>query len=388
MSSPNLEFADGRRAPFGKAGLADYGVYRAPNSFEILALVPEAMDEFDRFLRTLKSVLDEMGSPPDNVDIKRYAFGTESDYSRAASGLKGYDAALVPVPNEGQASDFSGLEDPFDELKRTLGRNGIGSQMAEWDTIKQADRGSIRNIAAGLVGAAGGVPWRIAEMPGGTDCFIGLDVTYDHKRDQHRGAAATITHADGTVYASRSYSVQSGEKFNGNDARRMFNDLLNEYETAHGEAPSSVVVHRDGKLYESVDDLLEPFEARGAAVDIVEVKKSKVPRIGDFDGAEYGRPPKGSGHIDARGADAIVATTGGTEHRIGTPRPIRLNHRYGETDIGVLASQAYWLSEAHVGSVSRSTRLPITTHYADAYAQHVQDGFLASDEVIRGLPFL
>lgn len=389
VSSPNLEFAGGRLATFGRAGLTDYGVYQAPERFDLLTLVPEPLsDAFDRFWRKLRATFDAVGATPDSVDVQEYGYGTESDYSRVAGRLSGYDAALVAVPNRGQAEDFPGLEDPFDELKRTLGHNGVGSQMVEQENLRAATDGVVRNVAAGLIGAAGGVPWRIAEMPGEADCFIGLDVTYDHERDQHRGAAATITHADGTVYASRSYAVQSGEKFHADDARRMFNDLLNEYESAHGEPPGHAVVHRDGRLYEEVDGLIDPFQARDTALDIVEVKKSKIPRIAEFDGDGYRRASKGSGLLDIAQRDAVLVTTGGKEHRIGTPQPIRLNHRHGDTPLDVLAAQAYWLSEAHVGSVSRSTRLPITTHYADKYAQHVQEGFLASDEVIRGLPFL
>jgi len=49
-----------------------------------------------------------------------------------------------------------------------------------------------------------------------------------------------------------------------------------------------------------------------------------------------------------------------------------------------LLKQVYWLSEAHVGSVSRSVRLPITTYYADRCAEHAREGYLLHGELIEG----
>jgi hypothetical protein len=62
--------------------------------------------------------------------------------------------------------------------------------------------------------------------------------------------------------------------------------------------------------------------------------------------------------------------------------------RHGSTALDTLMEQVYWLSEAHVGSVSRSTRNPITTYYADQCADHARKGYLMKDELLRGVPYV
>ena len=47
-----------------------------------------------------------------------------------------------------------------------------------------------------------------------------------------------------------------------------------------------------------------------------------------------------------------------------------------------------WLSQAHGGSLSRSTRLPITTYDADKCADFAMKGYLTKGSVIRGVPYI
>jgi len=70
---------------------------------------------------------------------------------------------------------------------------------------------AVRNTALGLVAGAGGIPWRVDEMPGEVDCFVGLDATRDPKTGQFLGASANVVLADGTVFVSK-HSHSSLEK--------------------------------------------------------------------------------------------------------------------------------------------------------------------------------
>lgn len=89
--------------------------------------------------------------------------------------------------------------------------------------------------------------------------------------------------------------------------------------------------------------------------------------------------------------EAAIMTTGATEMKGSlnfAPRPIILRRRMGNTQLGVLAAQAYWLSEMHLGS-TQTVRLPITTYYADAAATAALEGLLpTSTNVACKLSFL
>lgn len=54
---------------------------------------------------------------------------------------------------------------------------------------------------------------------------------------------------------------------------------------------------------------------------------------------------------------------------LGAPRPLKLVHKYGNLKMEQIVRQVYVLSELHVGSM-RTSRLPITTLYADKICKH------------------
>ena len=126
--------------------------------------------------------------------------------------------------------------------------------------------------------------------------------------------------------------------------------------------------------------------------DLVEIRKSGNPRIAEYTDDSFEVASKGTGFVSRNVDHSYLATTGKPEIKpgnpTGTPRPIQVMKRHGSTDLGALTNQVYWLSEAHVGSVSRSTRLPITTYHADRCAEHGREGYLLSGEVIEGVPYI
>ncbi|MFC7193967.1 Piwi domain-containing protein [Halosimplex aquaticum] len=116
------------------------------------------------------------------------------------------------------------------------------------------------NIAAGLVAKCGGIPWRVHDVPGDTDVFIGLDVTYDTETEQHVGASANVVLGDGSILASQSTSLQSGETFQIDDIVDVIKNLLNIYLEEEDGTPNHVVIHRDGQFYLDLEALVERLE--------------------------------------------------------------------------------------------------------------------------------
>lgn len=390
----NLRFGNDRTASYGKRGLDRYGVYQAPESLDILAVYPERYSkEAGRFFDGLQSKLSSYGAEPTSFESESYTLAREFSYTKVGSDASAYDCVVAVVSDEGWAATKQDIDDPYDDFKKQFGQQKVPSQMVTKSSLNQ--QAYLGNIATGVVAKAGGIPWRVHDVPGGSDVFIGLDVTYDPETGQHIGASANIVLADGTILASESVSLQQGETFEVDDIIHVLKNLLRMYVDEEGHAPNHVVIHRDGQFYLDCDDLVDRLEDASDFIpnfDLVEIRKSGNPRIAEYIDDSFEVAEKGVGFVSDDDHHAFLATTGKPElkagNSLGTPRPIRITKRHGDTDLASLTKQVYWLSEAHVGSISRSTRLPITTYYADRCADHAWKGYLLNDELIRGVPYV
>ena len=386
----NLRFRADRTASYGLRGLNDYGIYHRPESFDLLAVYPDQQEEESQeFLRLLITTLNEYGADPTSLDQEAYTLGSEFEYTHVASDAAEYDGVVAVVPDPDWLAQYPDIADPYPEFKRQWGQAKVPSQMVLVSNLDEERYQA--NIASGLVAKCGGIPWRIHDVPGDTDVFIGLDVTYDPDTGLHRGASANVVLADGTILASQTVSLQAGETFEVDDVVDIIKTLLKVYASEENRSPNHIVIHRDGQFYLDVDDLVDRLDRGGdliPKVDLVEIRKSGNPRIANYTGDAFEVANKGTGFVSNHTDHAYLATTGKPERLPGTPQPIQLIKRHGSTDLQTLTRQAYWLSEAHVGSVSRSTRLPITTYYADLCADHARKGYLLNGELIRGVPYV
>jgi hypothetical protein len=388
--SNNLRFGGDQIASYGARGLDNYGVHQPPESFDLLTVYPEQYKEGSReFVRRLLSKLNDYEANATRLDQEAYSLGSEFVYTQVAEQATEYDGVVAVVPDQEWLETRPDIDDPYPEFKRQWAQEKLPSQMIQVSNLDEESY--LGNIASGVVAKCGGIPWRIHEVPGQTDVFIGLDVTYDPATGQHLGATANVVLGDGTILASQSVSLQSGETFEIDDIVDIIKNLLSVYLREEGDTPRHVIIHRDGQYYLDVDELAERLDQAGELIpkfDLVEIRKSGNPRIANYTGDTFEVANKGTGFVAQHADHAYLATTGAPERVPGTPRPIQLVKRHGSTALETLTKQAYWLSEAHVGSISRSTRLPITTYYADRCAEHARKGYLLSGELIRGVPYV
>ncbi len=390
--SDNLRFGNDQTAGLAKNGLPRYGAYRRPSSFDLHYLVPERYgNRFDQLRGQIESQLGSWNCVPDSTSYSEYELGSAVGYSNAAIAVDDADVVLTVVPSPTNEFIQDGtIDDPYGEFKKILGKQGIPSQMVREDNL--SNRWVVKNTALGVIAGAGGVPWRVDEMPGNADCFIGLDATRDPDTGLFLGASANVVLADGTVFVSKTQSLQSGETFSEYAIIDVLIDVNREFVRSEGKPPENIVIHRDGRVFEDTDKILAPFEKTETSIDILDIRKSGAPRAAIRKDGEFRIDHKGRLFI-AQGDDfGFLTTTGRPEFderaKLGTPQALRVVRRAGDTSMQTLLEQVYWLSESHIGSAQRSTRLPITTYYADKCAESARRGHLVNGELIRGVPYI
>jgi hypothetical protein len=398
--SLRLTFRDGKRARSPKAGLRDYGVYRSPGEYRIGFLYPPNYEDLkDEFVPALLQGLVELKAPG-RTSAYEYELGDIANYTGVYQQMdKETDVAVALVPNKGATRSFEGVEDPFHELKRTLQRQHIPTQMLEKSTAEDILAGggstannSFLNILSGVISKAGGTPWQISNMPGETDVFLALDVTRDPKTNQHAGASASVVMKDGTVFAAESTTLQSGEKFDSKHVGQFLRDLHGDIKNEFGVHAGRIGVFRDGKLVENIPEIRDRLKGLNAEFDFTSVRKNDQPRVARFDGSEFKIADKGVAFVDDARDRSILHSFGKPEiqdnNSVGTPRTLGIRKHSGPTDIETLTRQAYWLSEVHYGSPARSTRLPVPIKYADMAAEFVRKGFASPGELITGPAYI
>jgi len=384
-SGANLEFRNGYVAPYPSKGLREAGLYRAPARIRAGLLYPQGQEErAELFWEDLVGLFDtsfriDLVAGPRRTYVPSDGLG----YKEAASAFRGeeVDIVLAIVSPPRVARGEEDVDDPYNPFKRVFARAGIPSQMVTPRNLDNHD--VLLNLALGVVVKCGGVPWRIRRLPGTAECFVGLDIS--HRDGVHMAASAHVFNADGTYIGWNCVTAQKGETIDARDLMDAVEDVLLAFKQAHGRLPRSLVLHRDGRLTEERDGLVRLFGDHGIQYDFVEVRKTGAPRMGIARDGTYYTPNKGTYVV--RGDSAYVCTTGEREYRIGTPRPITIRRVLGNTDVATLAEQAYWLSEMHVGS-THSTRLPITTHYADKCSGLAQFGLLPTGKIENRLYFV
>ncbi|MFA9518112.1 Piwi domain-containing protein [Halopenitus sp. H-Gu1] len=394
-----LVFGSERPARSPGKGLRNHGVYGSPSRYRVGVLIPEQWEEsFGELTGLVARGLKEIGAPA-GVTGYNYVLGDVSNYTPVVHDVHDEtDAVIAIVPDKGASEEF-GIDDPHKELKRTLLRKGVPTQMMQRSTVDElvGQRASIGNdkmlnVLSAVVAKAGGTPWQIDSLPGETDAFMGLDVTYDSSSGQHSGASASVVFSDGTTFAAESTTQQGGEKFAPRHVEQFVRDLVFDFAAEQGYEIDRLCIMRDGKISEDIDAVRDGLTEVDAEVDIVGVRKTGQPRIAYFDGTRFRIAEKGVGFVDDARSQAIVHAFGKPEIRddnpVGTPRTFRLTKDSGPTDIVTLTRQAYWLSEIHYGSPVRSPRLPVPIKYADMAAEYVRKEFVSPGTVIKGPAYL
>jgi hypothetical protein len=400
-----LKFANGRLGSHPKE-VSQKGVYEPPASFNVLYVYPQQLegDRADSFWDTFSRKLRSMGAEPEAREDVTFDPTPKSDgpgdvdiqVGRQISSNHDFDAALVVLPPEEGA--LTAFYQPYDELKEVLAEKGIHSQMMDRKSMNET--GYHRNIALGLISAAGGIPFTVeGSLPGDADLYLAFDVGQyfddddDGLQDGIRvGASVTAITNAGAVLGYAHTGPQAGERIPASSLRRIARQSLLGYEERRGESPDHIAIHRDGFMNDPIESALEFLDERGITYDVVEVRKQAPARIVNQEGG-LANPDKAIACINDEQHLAYISTYGQPEPlakgTTGTPRPITVERKHGDTDIGTLTRQVYLLSQCHIGVANTTTRLPITTAYADRAATAAAKGHLpTTTDLETGIGFL
>lgn len=226
----------------------------------------------------------------------------------------------------------------------------------------------LHNIALGILGKIGGVPWAIDNMKGNVDCFIGLYVGTRKKGIHHPACSVFFDKHGELINYYKPIIPQSGEIIENEILQEVFDNVLNSYEEKYGELPKNIVIHRDGFSRENLNWYEEYFGKYNINFNIIEIKKNTSIKLASINGNIVNNPAKGQYVVN--GNKAFVVTTDIKEN-LGSPKPLKIEKTYGSLDMITILNQIYALSQIHIGS-TKSMRLPITTGYADKICKAIE----------------
>jgi argonaute-like protein implicated in RNA metabolism and viral defense len=284
--------------------------------------------------------------------------------------------------------------DPYPVLKREFIKVMLSSQAIEQITLRSGfNINTGYNLLLQILGKLGYCPWQLKDMPGKAEAqaILGLDI--GRKDGIAVGVAACVVSPQGRVIGWFPATFQAHrETFDISALRNIIFELIHLYEQEYQTKLNHLIIHRDGNFQPDELDLLDEVTpelniAEIQKIDMVEIIKSGYPRAGQWnEQSKKWENPKRGWAWSISDTEVAIMTTGQTEIKGGTnfvPRPIIVRRRRGDTRIGTLAAQVYWLSEMHVGS-TQTIRLPITTYLPDKAAESALEGLLPTGLQIGG----
>lgn len=292
------------------------------------------------------------------------------------------DILLVLVPEKRYAN--------YGQLKKSYAQKPVPSQMI---TTEQANKilrkaayanNVAQNIAMGILGKLGGIPYVLANIPGAdeTDLFVGLDVGMKDVKLHYPACSVVLDGRGEFLGCYEPAMAQTGEIIDNEHLRELFDAILTAYQQKYQRLPQNIVIHRDGFSHEDENWYETYFGERNINYSIFEIRKSGAPRIADLSDEFFNNPPLGTALI--RGDEGYLVTSAAMKN-VGAPQPLHIVKKCGELPIETAMEQIYCLTKIHTGSL-HNLRLPVTTYYADQICKSLD--YLPKGQFIDKLYFL
>ena len=298
-------------------------------------------------------------------------FVCESDYFRLSGAsrreikkkfydlkldIASYSLGIVFLKDFGKAELFD-EGTLYDFFKSSFLKEFVPTQVIREETVHNWNKYILYNIAEGIMGKTGNVPYKLANHLENVDIFVGLDISRA-KLKKGRGTvnASAVTKIFLNNGEFLKFSVET-DPVGGETLTSRTLDTLAGNIYRHFGLGKRVVVHRDGRFQKGeVDVLLKVFREYDLEEPVlVEIVKSGNPRF-------FPNPEKGLSLILS--SDTAVLSTYRVRQEAGNHMPVRLNRVYGDMDIETLASHTLALTMLNYGATTLA-KLPATTYYPD-----------------------
>ncbi|MGK7900971.1 MAG: Piwi domain-containing protein [Hormoscilla sp.] len=369
----NLDFGK-RIFPYPAAGMKAHKLLEKPEEIRAYILYPQSWEsDARRYTVELKAEMKKFGINLKRVDQPYDPLDREQVMQICQDIKEACNFVIAYVPQPGEEY-FTREVNPYELIKQEFLKRQLPSQMITKSTLKRGYNEYIgRNVILGINAKLGHLSWRLQDMPGKAQAFIGLD--FGRKNLDTVPAAFLIDRTGRTIGWSTAKFPVYREAFD----RIQFLDWLRNFVRLYYEhfkcKLQHLVIHRDGDVRDAEMEAISDLQKHVAGieqVDVVEVIKSGTCRAVEYNPENPNKssnPEDGYAWEYARN-EAVILTTGSRETKVSpksAPRPLRIRKRMGDTDLLTLAEQVYWLSLMQVGT-TQTVRLPITTYYADRAA--------------------
>ena len=233
----------------------------------------------------------------------------------------------------------------------------------------------IRNLALGVLTAAGIQPWVLADSLA-HDFYAGIDVMQNRVSYTYLyGRGGRSSHIDFGEFLRRSRMHESVDSM---ELRSKLRSGLQAAQAA-GAPLRSIVIHRDGRWWSREDDALTAAIielkrngtlAADCRVAVVEVRKSHLPvRLFTRTTSGYENPMPGS-YLKLDASSVILTTTGrpgvwDRQGRSASTLLLRLVRQDGVFSIEDIARDAYYLTHLNWNAPEIEISLPVTIRWND-----------------------
>lgn len=245
----------------------------------------------------------------------------------------------------------------------------------------KADAYKALNVVLGLLCKAGWQTVRLEPLAHSetADLIIGFDTGTN--RELYYGTSAFAILANGQSLGWELPDVQKGERFSGQAVWQTVSKLILKFYKIFDRYPQKLLLMRDGLVQEGeFQQTIKALQEKDIAVDIVGVRKSGAGRMGHEVHQEsesesetvYRDAQVGSVVFVPKERYFLLVTSQSINQNIGSVRPLKVVHEYGDTSLELLALQTYHLTQLHPASGFRSCRLPWVLHLADKSSKEFQ----------------
>lgn len=243
--------------------------------------------------------------------------------------------------------------------------------------LPKADAYKAMNVVLGLLCKAGWQTVRLEPLdhPKAADLIIGFDTGTN--RQLYYGTSAFAILADGQSLGWELPDVQRGESISGQAVWQTVSKLILRFHKICDRYPKRLLLMRDGLVQEGeFEQTIKALQEKNIAVDLVGVRKSGTGRMGrevsEGQRKIYRDAAIGSVVFLPKENSFLIVTSQPINQSIGSVRPLRVVHEYGDTSLEILALQTYHLTQLHPASGFRSCRLPWVLHLADRSSKEFQ----------------